>query len=87
MTKDKLTTLQQISLPGAGWEVVCPAPCLSPSSSPVRTPPFHGENRGSNPRGDAIRRRPDFCRGYGEMSAASAVRTPEGFDGVPRSGT
>ena len=26
----------------------------SPSSSPVRTPPFHGENRGSNPRGDAI---------------------------------
>ena len=25
----------------------------SPSSSPVRTSPFHGGNRGSNPRGDA----------------------------------
>ncbi len=34
---------------------VCPLSFFaSPSSSPVRTLPFHGKNRGSNPRGDAI---------------------------------
>ena len=32
-----------------------------------RTPPFHGENRGSNPRGDA------------SEAGAATVRTPEGF--------
>ena len=38
---------------GGGGLPFAPCSFASPSSSPVRTLPFHGKNRGSNPRGDA----------------------------------
>jgi hypothetical protein len=45
-----------------------------------RTPPFHGENRGSNPRGDA-RMMPAFRRVF-SFEGSEGMRTPEGFDGA-----
>ena len=52
--KNGVIFISENALRGPTQEVACPAPQLGPHRLAwPRTPPFHGENRGSNPLGDA----------------------------------